>query len=102
MILFGMSRSFRLVFTQRAKYIPIYQQDKMLSWLNLQKTREFVVQLSQDFLSHIYIILENSEFCNKVLTILKNIAILLVRSGRLPSTSKIHKEKRKGSYYEEV
>lgn len=37
----------------------------------------FIVQFSQDFLSHIYIILEISEFCNKVLTILKNVAIVL-------------------------
>lgn len=52
--------------------------------------------MSQDFLSHIYIILENSEICNKVLTILKNIAILLLRSGKLPSASKIHKQKERG------
>ena len=57
------------------------------------------MQNAQKLLPYIYIILEISEICNKLLTFLKNIAILYLGSKKAPE--KIQTEQT-GVQYEEV
>lgn len=75
-------------------YVNKITLSKPVARLISQKAHIFIVQFKQVFFPHIYIILENSEFCNKVLTISKKIAILYVRSGKAPEH--IETEKQKG------